>query len=103
MTEDLKIMLKIDTLKWVFNSVIDSVRGNFSLWLLNLSLSAAMTTIAAIINALLAEGLDINWLISEILGTDIFYFSAFTLSEQEELLFAKLTPALRLKELKIPS
>lgn len=25
--EDLKIILKIDTLKWVFNSVIDSARG----------------------------------------------------------------------------
>lgn len=101
--EELKIILKIDTLKWVFNSVIDSARGNFSLWLLNLTLSAAMGTIAIIINTLLGGGLDINWLISEILGTDIFYFEAFTLSEQEELLFAKLTPALRIKELKIPS
>lgn len=103
MNEELKIILKIDTLKWVFNSVIQSARGTFSLWLLNLTLSAAMGTIAVIINTLLSGGLDINWLISEILGTDIFYFAAFTLSEQEELLFAKLTPALRLKELKLPS
>lgn len=90
--------MKIDTLKWVFNSVIDSARGSFSLWLLNITLSLAMTTIAAIINSLFSGGLDINWLISEILGTDIFYFREFTLVEEEELLFAKLTPALRMKE-----
>lgn len=101
--EELKIILKIDTLKWVFNSVIDSARGSFSLWLLNITLSLAMTTIAAIINSLFSEGLDINWLISEILGTDIFYFREFTLVEEEELLFAKLTPALRMKEQKTPS
>lgn len=62
-----------------------------------------MGTIEIIINDLLAGGLNINWLISEILGTDIFYFEAFTLTEEEELLFAKLTPALRIKELKLPS
>jgi hypothetical protein len=64
--------------------------------LLNLSLVAAMLTITAIINNLLAGGLNINWLIEQILGTYIFYFPEFTMIEQEEMLFIKLTPGIRL-------
>lgn len=101
--EELRIILKIDSLNWVFNSVIDSARGSFNtIWFLNSLILIGLKTITAVINTLLASGLDINWLISEILGTDIFYFAAFTLTEAEELLFAKLTPALRLKEMKVP-
>ena len=83
--------------------MIDSARGSFTLWLLNLSLSAAMATIAAIINNLLAGGININWLIEQILGTYIFYFPAFTMIEQEELLFIKLTNGIRLIPMKTPS
>jgi hypothetical protein len=53
---------------------------------------------------LFSAGLEINWLISEIIGSDFFYFSAFTLAQQEEILFAKFTPAVRFnKEIKMPS
>ena len=94
----------MDSLTWKFNSVIDSVRGNFVLWLLNLTLGPALAIVAGVINGLLAGGLGINWLISEIIGTDFFYFSSFDLEQQEELLIIKLTPALRFeKEIKLPS
>lgn len=33
-----------------------------------------------------------NWIIKDVLGINFFYFKAFTLVEQEELLFARLTP-----------
>jgi hypothetical protein len=62
--EQLRIIVKIDQLQIVFNSVIDSVRGSFSLWLLNLALRPILGTIAFIINNFLSNGLDINWLIS---------------------------------------
>lgn len=93
--DQLRIIVKIDQLLIVFNSVIDSVRGNFSLWLLNLALKPILGTIAFLINTFLANGLDVNWLISEILGTDIFYFQHFIITEQEELLITKLSPRLR--------
>jgi len=101
--ETFLIVVKISSMTWKFNSVIDSQRGSFALWFLNPILAGGMLFVEGIINGLLAGGIDINWLISEILGTDIFYFEAFTLSQDEELLFAKLTPALRLKQLKIPN
>lgn len=102
--EEYKIILKIDSFSWSFKSVIDSVRGSFTLWLLNIAVAAGLATITLIINGLLSNGLEINWLISEILGTDFFYFKDFDLEQFEEVLYVKLTPALRFTdELKIPS
>jgi len=89
------LTLYIDNLSWVFNSVIESARGTFNLWLLNFTLSSGLLGIQDIINSLIRRGWDINSIISGILGTDFIYLEAFDLYTEEELVIAKMTPALR--------
>jgi hypothetical protein len=62
---------------------------------LNFTLSSGLLGIQDIINSLIRRGWDINSIISGILGTDFIYLEAFDLYTEEELVIAKMTPALR--------
>jgi len=62
--ETLIIYLTINNLSLVFNSVIDSARGSFSLWLINFTLQSGVLGVQDTINKLLSQGLDINLIIS---------------------------------------
>ena len=89
---EMRVILTISNLYLYFNNVIESNVGTFSLFLLNLAIRGVIVIVTAIINGLLQGGLDLNWIIRDVLGITFIYFKAFELTEEESLLFAKLTP-----------
>jgi hypothetical protein len=57
-----------------------------------LAIGSALGIIKIYINNFLKQGFDLNWIVSDVLGIHFFYFKKFTLVEDEELIFARLTP-----------
>jgi hypothetical protein len=90
--EKIRLILKIDAMTIAIKGIIDSARGSLSYWLINFAISAAIGTIMFIINNFLTTGFDLNYIIKDLLGISFFYFKEFTLVEQEQLVFARLTP-----------
>jgi hypothetical protein len=88
----MKIVVKVSNLYLYFNNVIETNVGSFSLFYLNLSIKGLIFFITIIINNLLAEGIDLNWVMRDILGITFIYFKEFDLTENESILFAKITP-----------
>jgi len=66
--------------------------GNFNLFYLNLSIKGVIFFVTIFINTFLQNGFDLNWIIRDVLGISFIYFKAFELTEQESILFAKITP-----------
>jgi hypothetical protein len=90
--EKIKLVITIDSLSIVIKGVIDSARGNVSYWLINLAIAGVLGVIKGYINGFLKNGFDLNWIIQDVLGLSFIYFKKFTLVEQEQLIFARLTP-----------
>lgn len=76
-TEDMRLTLKMSNLYMYFNSVIETKVGSFSLFYLNLSISGAIIFVQIIINSYLAVGLDLNWVVKDVLGISFMYFREF--------------------------
>ena len=90
--DEMKIVLKIIDLYIVFNDVIESTVGEFSLFKINLALRGLNYFIKIIVNNLLGTGIDLNMIIRDLLGITFIYFKAFDLTEENSILFAKITP-----------
>lgn len=88
----MRVILTISDLYLYFNSVIETKVGDLVVGLLNTSIGAVLATVMFIINNFLSNGLDLNWVMKDVLGIEFIYFKAFEMLEQEELLFVKLTP-----------
>lgn len=89
---EMRVILTISDLYLYFNSVIETKVGDLVVGLLNTSIGAVLATVMFIINNFLSNGLDLNWVMKDVLGIEFIYFKAFEMLEQEELLFVKLTP-----------
>jgi hypothetical protein len=48
--------------------------------------------VSLVLNAYLAQGIDLHNIVQEVLGISFMYFKDFDLTQQEALLFAKITP-----------
>lgn len=53
-TPDMKLTLTISNMKLVFNSVMDTKVGSFTLWYLNAQIAPAIYIVSLVLNAYLA-------------------------------------------------
>ena len=90
--EPASLILHIDKLTISFVSVLASARGDVVTWRLNFAVGAAIIAITVVINTFLQGGFDLNYIIQEFLGIYFFYFKRFELEEDDQLIYARLTP-----------
>jgi len=89
---DIRLVVQINTLKIVVNGVIDTQVGPITYWKINLALAGALLVLEGWINVWLKNGWDVNKLLRNLLGLTHMYLKEMSLVEQDELLFARLTP-----------
>ena len=92
MKEPANLVLQLDSISIAIKGVIDSARGSVSYWLINIAIAGVLGLIKTYINTFLQKGFDLNYIIQDLIGLSFFYFKRFTLVEQEQLIFARLTP-----------
>ena len=73
--------------------MIDTQVGPITYWKINIALAGALIFVEGWINVWLADGWDVNKLLHNLLGFHRMYLKEMVLVEQDELLFARLTPA----------
>ena len=90
--EQIKLLMHINNLNIAIIKVIDSAVGNIGYTLINWALWGILGSITLVINTFLSGGFDLNWIISNILGINFFYFKRFMLEEGEQFIYARITP-----------
>lgn len=90
---DIRLVVQINQLNIVVNGVIDTQVGPITYWKINLALAGALLVLEGWINVWLSNGWDVNALLHKLVGLNLMYLKEMVLVEQDELLFARLTPA----------
>ena len=92
---EVNFIFQFTELSLYVNEVINSTRGDtgyFQIVALNVALKGALGLAAPIINAKLAEGFDINYIVQAIFGT-ILYVAEMEIVPTNKAIVARLTPA----------
>jgi hypothetical protein len=87
-----RLMLKLKSIYIHVMDVIDTAIGPVGYFYINLFLSTACLALPLIINTYLSNGFDLNWIVQDALGLSFFYFKRMVLEEENELIYARLTP-----------
>ena len=94
--DQIKLLVHINNLNIQIIKVLESARGTIGYTIINFALWGILGSIALVINTFLASGFDLNWIISDILGINFFYFKKFLLEEGEQFIYARITPGFRI-------
>ena len=82
--DKMRLILTISNLSVYINRCVKTVVGAFnSIYYFNAEVGVALKVAQVAINTFLSNGLDLNWVINDIIGIKFIYFKAFELTERE--------------------